>query len=225
MLIKITDLNLSFMQGHETKTIFKEASFELNEGDFVLLDGPNGSGKSSFLKVIADTIRPSRKCRLSVNITYDSSLQHGSSRFYQQIAYVPQDDIFVSNFTVLENLMSPLQICKCDDATAKEKAIALLESFNLLGAKDNLPQDLSGGQRRLLSILMAVIGNPKVLLVDEPNNDLDRENKAKILESLKALRSNKPQLAVIVISHDDFGFYTRKICLKDCQLIEENHAS
>jgi zinc transport system ATP-binding protein len=164
--------------------------------DFICIIGPNGGGKTTLIKTILGTLPHSGEVRLS------QSLFNGSKRL---IGYLPQHSTFDRNFpiSVLEVVMSGLQSergfsTKYSRADRK-KAMQLLEKVGIIEVAERQIGEVSGGQMQRALLCRAVISEPKLLILDEPTNFIDKQFESELYDILKQLNE---RMAIVMVSHD-----------------------
>jgi lipoprotein-releasing system ATP-binding protein len=177
-------------------------SFSLQKGESVGIIGRSGSGKSTFLHLAGGIIRPNAGavtfCGKDINVLSDADLSHFRNK---HMGFVFQDFYLISEFTLLENVAMPLILRKMTHRMAFEKARSLIEEVGLLGKEQNLPRELSGGQRQRAAIARALVGDPELLLADEPTGNLDEATGKEIFDLLFHLHK-KNNMSLLMVSHD-----------------------
>jgi len=138
---------------------------DIDEGQFVSILGPSGCGKSTLLKCVAGLESGTRG-----QIRFDGEVLDGPP---QGLGMVFQRDLLVDWRTILENVMITAEFMELDQKSAKKEAMRLLELFGLAGFEHHRPWELSGGMRQRAAICRALVGNPRLLLMDEPFGALD----------------------------------------------------
>lgn len=185
-IIEISKLNF----GYQREKVLEDISLVVREGDFLGLIGQNGSGKSTLLKLILGLLKPSKGEVLLFG--------QKAERFkdWSKIGYVAQQGSFSSNgFPVTVG-----EVLTMTGASAKEIERSL--ALSSLGTKKtHLLSELSGGQQQRVFIARALLGNPKLLILDEPTVGVDGGAQAKFYELLRRLNQEK-KLTIILVSHE-----------------------
>ncbi len=175
-------------------------SFNLDDGEVLFITGPSGSGKSTLVKIISTEILPDTGEVLfnDVNIAKLSNKETLSYR--KNIGVVYQDFKVVGDKTVRENLEVVLAV-KNVPREGWEKLVAeVLNKVMLSGKQNHFPAELSGGELQRVAVARAIIGEPKLVLADEPTGNLDWETG---WEVIKLLMEAKPQkTSVVITSHN-----------------------
>jgi heme ABC exporter ATP-binding subunit CcmA len=167
-------------------TVFEDVSFEVSAGSMVALVGPNGSGKSTLLRILAGLLSPT-----------DGKVEV-QRRTDRAVGYLPQQPSFRPVFTVEETLQF-----YADLLPMAVDVDAAIDRVGLSGARDRNVDALSGGMRRLLGIAQATLGDPALILLDEPTGDLDPRMTEYIFDVLVDLAESG--LTVFLTTHDLIG--------------------
>ncbi|XP_047570303.1 phospholipid-transporting ATPase ABCA3-like isoform X2 [Lutra lutra] len=167
--IRIQHLYKEFTVEKDTIVAVKNLTFNVYEGQITVLLGPNGAGKTTTLSILTGLILPtSGKVYIS---GYDISKDMVHIR--NDLGFCPQDDILFSELTVSEHLYFYCVIKGVPPEIRATEVNNVLTSFDLLEKRDALAQSLSGGMKRKLSIIIALIGGSKVVILDEPTSGMD----------------------------------------------------
>lgn len=214
--IEVKGLKHQYLMKAETVTAVNDVSFIVNEGEYVSLMGPSGCGKTTLMGLLSGLI-PINEGTISINGTLLNGLspeQRASFRL-QNIGVVFQDTQLIPEFTVLENVMLPLELSGVGDERARTEASLALSRVGLKDYLSRFPDEISGGQAQRVGIARAIVGGRKVLLADEPTGNLDRENSLTVFRVLGELA--KSGLAVIVSTHDSLisEFASRTLPMSD----------
>ena len=190
-LFKMHSLSASY----GTITVLKDVDFKVNENDFIGVIGPNGGGKTTLLKIILVLLKP-----VQGEIVFNNDLLNGN-----RIGYLPQmstGDInypVTVNDIVLSGLMIGKGIISRMTSADRKKARIVIDELGLSQMAGATINELSGGQMQRVFLGRAIIGDPKLLLLDEPGNFVDTTFENDFYEKLREL--NK-RMAILMVSHD-----------------------
>lgn len=200
--LQIKNLTKTYANGIKAMS---NISLEIENGMFGLL-GPNGAGKSSLMKTIVGLQQPDNGS-LFFN---DVDIIKNSEFIKKQLGYLPQDFGVYPNISAYD-LLNHLAILKgmIDKNKRKEQILALLEKTNLIGHKNNAVNTYSGGMRQRFGIAQALLGNPKIIIVDEPTAGLDPEERNRFNNLLSEIGEN-----IIVILSTHLVEDVRNLCTK-----------
>ena len=185
----------SLSASYGANLVLQDVNFKVNENDFIGVIGPNGGGKTTLLRVILGLVKP-----ITGRMVFNNELLNGNS-----IGYLPQMSTGDINYpvTVTDIILSGLMIRKGIisrmSASDKKKADNVIDELGLSGMSESALNELSGGQMQRVFLARAIIGNPRLLLLDEPGNFVDATFENDFYEKLKDL--NK-RMAILMVSHD-----------------------
>jgi len=215
-IIKLDKLSLSFGK----MKILDNVSFNLNEGQILGLLGPNGVGKSTIFNLITGLIKPDYgSIIMGSTIVNDYPIYLRTTKF--KIGYVPQYGGYFHDLTLLENLNAIGEILVPDKKSRDEKINSLISKFELDAVRDIKASYLSGGQRKKLTVSLALLGDPKVLLLDEPFAALDVMT-IKMLQQIIVNLQSEDNISVILCDHQARDLLTCvdiAIVLSNCILV------
>ncbi len=185
----------SLSAGYGSSLILEDVDFTVNESDFIGVIGPNGGGKTTLLRVILGLLKP-----VMGNILFNNELLNRS-----RIGYLPQISTGDVNYpvsvsdVVLSGLMRGKSLVSRMTRSDRIKASAVMEELGLARLASASLNELSGGQLQRVFLGRAVIGDPCLLLLDEPGNFVDADFESDFYEKLRLL--NK-RMAILMVSHD-----------------------
>ena len=185
----------SLSASYGANVVLQDVDFKVNENDFIGVIGPNGGGKTTLLKVILGLLKPAKG-----KMIFNGELLNGNS-----IGYLPQISTGDINYpvTVADIILSGLMIRKGIisrmSASDKIKANTVIDELGLTGMSKSALNELSGGQIQRVFLGRAIIGDPRLLLLDEPGNFVDTTFENDFYEKLRDL--NK-RMAILMVSHD-----------------------
>ncbi len=184
MQVAISIRNVTKIYENKVKAL-DNVTFDVYKGEIFSLLGPNGAGKTTLIKIITGQLEPTSG---EVYVLGVSGKEFLRSDVRLRISYVPQENIIWPHLTVEENLYLMGSMYKIPKSDLKTRIRELLEEFELLEARKRLAKKLSGGMKRKLSIAMALMNDPDILILDEPTAGLDPRARASMLASIEKLK-------------------------------------
>jgi putative ABC transport system ATP-binding protein len=178
-------------------------NLEIAEGEFLSIMGPSGCGKSTLLNIMGLLDEPSKGNISIAGQTTDSFNDKQLAKFRnQKLGFIFQSYHLISDLQVIDNVELPLLY---RDTTAKERRRLATEALEKVGLSNRLkhfPKQLSGGQRQRVAIARAIVGNPEIILADEPTGNLDSAMGNEIMEILLQLNRNDGT-TIVMVTHDE----------------------
>lgn len=204
-MIQIQKLSKTFLTPRGTKTVFSDFSYTVKDGTFLGISGKSGIGKSTLLSLLASLQKPSSG-KILIDGTDFFSLSDSEICDFRNanIGFISQEQSFLENLTVLDNVALPAFLSKKSKAKKEEvfaRAKSLLSDLGLAELTDSFPSVLSGGENHRLLIARALMNNPKILLADEPTDAVDSNQTQEIIQIFKRLSTEGK--TVIIVSHDE----------------------
>ena len=200
-LIELKDIYKVYEMGDEEVRANDGISLTINRGEFVAIVGKSGSGKSTLMNIIGALDVPSSGEYLlggkDVGSMTDNQLADIRNRM---IGFIFQQYNLLPKLNLLENVELPLLYAGASNTARRMRAMASLERVGLAEKWRNLPNQLSGGQQRRVSIARALAGDPSLILADEPTGALDSKTSRSVLDFLKQL--NDEGNTIVMITHD-----------------------
>lgn len=200
-LLRLEQINKSYSLDSETVQVLFDISLTVNRGDFIAILGPSGSGKSTLMNIIGcmDTA-DSGQYFLSGEAVHEAADIQMTRLRNQYIGFIFQKYQLIPKYDVLQNVIMPLLI---RGVPRKEAVEIASEKLRLLGMSERLhhkPGELSGGQQQRVSIARALVGDPAILLADEPTGALDSRTGQDVLKLFQEL--NDMGNTILMITHD-----------------------
>ena len=191
--------------GNSTRVLDK-LNLSVETGSIVAIEGASGSGKSTLLNLIATIDTPSTgKISYGDKILSQFSTREKEKFRAQNLGFIFQHYCLLPDFSVLENVMMPLLICKNSWSFALEKSRVLLDLVGLDNRKSHFPSQISGGEMARVGVARALVGEKDLVLADEPTGNLDKSNSEKLADLLWSLQQ-KLNFTLIIVTHDrDFA--------------------
>ena len=195
VLVRASGLSRRFGNGQGAVVAVADATFEIREGDHIALTGPSGSGKTSLLHLIAALDQPSGGVIEWPALGQADDLRPGP------VAVAFQGPSLLPPLTVTENVALPALLAGSTDAAATAAAGVLIERLGLAEVASKLPEEISGGQAQRAGLARALMGEPRLILADEPTGQLDRGSAAGLMEVLLQ-QVTVTRAALVVATHD-----------------------
>lgn len=205
MELKLSGITKSYTKGKKRKNALEDFSLTMTEGVYGLL-GPNGAGKSTLINIITGIIS-----RDSGSITFDDN---GNSDFVSHLGFMPQGMDFYRNFTAKDYIKYIMALKKFSTDNDNEYALDILTRVNLRNDADKKIGAFSGGMKQRLGIAQAIVGNPKILIFDEPTAGLDAKERIRFRNVISSLAADK---IVILATHivTDIAYVAKTVVLMD----------
>lgn len=195
----ISAKNIAFSYTSKTN-IFENLSFNITKGHALAILGPNGVGKTTLLRCLMRFLKINQGL---IELEGRSVAEFSNKEFWKLISYVPQAKINTFSYSVLDTVLmgaAPyISLGKKPKNKDYEKARSLLHTFKLEKLSDQLSKELSGGQLQLVYIARALMKDPQVIILDEPESNLDMNNQLKVLEVLQDLK--KQGITIVINTH------------------------
>ena len=219
-LVSLKKISLSFGK----RQILDDVNFNINKGEILGMLGPNGVGKSTIFNIITGLIKPDYGTVNFDNINATNyPIYLRTTKF--KIGYVPQHGGYFHDLTLLENLNAIAEILLPNKKERLFKINDLISKFELDAIRDIKARHLSGGQRKKLVIAMALLGNPKVLLLDEPFAALDVLTIKMLQQIIVNLQTEKnSQIGICLCDHqarDLLSCVDAAVVLSNCKVIAQ----
>jgi putative ABC transport system ATP-binding protein len=200
-ILRVENVTKTYGTGENMVRALDGVSFSVKKGEFIAIVGPSGSGKSTLLHILGGVDKPtSGKVFMDGKDVYAQNDEQLAIFRRRQVGLIYQFYNLIPVLNVVENITLP--VLMDGRKVNKERLEELIETLNLKGRENHLPNQLSGGQQQRVSIGRALINAPSVVLADEPTGNLDSKNSQEIVELLK-LSNKKYNQTLIVITHDE----------------------
>ncbi|MDR2144986.1 MAG: ABC transporter ATP-binding protein [Tannerella sp.] len=183
--------------------LLRDINLTIGSGEFVSIMGPSGSGKSTLLNVLGmlDTFNEGEYDFMGQPVHALKERQR-SELHKHNIGFIFQAYHLIDELTVAENIETPLIYHGMKQNRRQAVVADMLDRFNIVGKKDLLPSQLSGGQQQLVGIARALIVEPKLLLADEPTGNLNSKQGQEIMELFKKL-NEEDGVTIIQVTHSE----------------------
>ena len=201
MILEMRDICKDYPMGKSVNHILKNINLDVGEGEYLAIMGPSGSGKTTLMNLIGCLDVPTSGSYLlgGRDITQCTNKQLAEVR-NKELGFVFQSFNLLPKLTALDNVALPLLYGGVKKAERLERARAALDTVGLSDRVDHRPDQLSGGQCQRVAIARAIVGDPKLLLADEPTGALDSASGAQVMELFQQLHDKGS--TIIMITHD-----------------------
>ena len=202
-VIEVTNVSKSFGKNTNLNQVLNGTCMYVQEGEFVSLMGASGSGKSTLLYLIGGLDRDFEGnislCGKDIGSLNDREL---SDLRLNNVGFIFQFYNLVMNLSVEDNILLPQTMNGKTKSSLKKELDEILEITGLTEKRKSMPNQLSGGQQQRVAVARAVIGNPKVILADEPTGNLDKKSTGEIMDLFKRLNQEKG-LTILQVTHSE----------------------
>jgi putative ABC transport system ATP-binding protein len=199
-MITLADVNRLYRSDEVETTALREIEMQVDEGEFVAVMGPSGSGKSTLLNVLGLIDRPtSGRHRFFDHEVADMSEAERAKVRRDHLGFIFQSFNLIDELTIAENIELGL-VYRGGPSTGRKARVA--EAMDKVGVghrAKHYPHQLSGGQQQRAAIARAIVGEPGLLLADEPTGNLDTANGAQVMDILKTL--NAEGATIVMVTH------------------------
>jgi putative ABC transport system ATP-binding protein len=222
-MIELHGIVKRYVLGDETVLALAGVDLFVGRNEYVALTGPSGSGKSTLMNIIGCLDSPSEG-RYILNGRDTSSLSDDELAAVRnrEIGFVFQSFHLLPRQSALQNVMQPLVYRRMPPAERRERAAEALRKVGLGDRLDHRPNQLSGGQRQRVAVARALVGEPSILLADEPTGNLDSRTSAEIMALFDALHAQGQTVVVVTHEPDIAAHCRRTIRVLDGRIVEDH---
>ncbi|MBU6378001.1 MAG: ABC transporter ATP-binding protein [Gammaproteobacteria bacterium] len=222
-MIELQGIVKRYVLGDETVLALAGVDLFVGRNEYVALTGPSGSGKSTLMNIIGCLDSPSEG-RYILNGRDTSSLHEDELAAVRnrEIGFVFQSFHLLPRQSALQNVMQPLVYRHMPPAERRERAVEALRKVGLGDRLDHRPNQLSGGQRQRVAVARALVGEPSILLADEPTGNLDSRTSAEIMALFDALHAQGQTVVVVTHEPDIAAHCHRTIRVFDGRILDDH---
>ena len=221
-MIRIENLHKSYPMGNRSLHVLKGLDFNVEEGELVAIMGSSGSGKSTLLNILGMLDNYDEGTYTLGDVLIKKMDETKAAKYRNKfLGFVFQSFNLINYKNALENVVLPLYYQGVSRKEREEKALKYLDDVGLKEWANHLPTELSGGQKQRVAIARAMVGEPKVLLADEPTGALDSKTSKEVMDLIQKI--NKAGKTILVVTHekDIAQMCSRIVRLKDGVIVED----
>jgi putative ABC transport system ATP-binding protein len=204
----------------------EDVHLTIDKGEWISVIGPSGSGKSTLLAILGLLDKPSSGVyMLRGSPAAGLSASQMSRLRNREIGFIFQTFNLIGDLTVYENVELPLVYRRVPPPERRDKVMRALERVDIAHRARHLPGQLSGGQQQRVAVARAVVGEPSILLADEPTGNLDSKNGQAVMQLMHELHEGGATIAMVTHDAAFARHATRTISLFDGRIVEETAAA
>ncbi|PHQ78692.1 MAG: macrolide ABC transporter ATP-binding protein [Coxiella sp. (in: Bacteria)] len=199
-MIQFKNITKTYHMGKNQFQALRGVDFTIAQNELVAIVGPSGSGKSTTMHIMGLLDSPSNGEYL-LDGKETSSFNSNEQAFYrnQKIGFIFQQFFLLAKLTALDNVALPLLYRNVPRHERQKKALAILDHVGMKEHAKHRPHELSGGQQQRVAIARALVGDPEIILADEPTGALDTKTSQVVIDLLKSFSK---QATIVIITHD-----------------------
>ncbi len=222
-VIRIRGMEKVYRMGAETVRALAGVDLDIGRNEFVAIMGASGSGKSTLMNILGCLDRPTRGVyELAGKPTHKMNAAQLAQVRNEEIGFVFQSFELLSRANALENVKLPLIYSKKYWMGATKMARRAIERVGLTPRWRHRPNQLSGGQRQRVAIARALVGNPSILLADEPTGNLDSKTSEEIIGLFRQLHAEGQTIVMVTHEEDIAGHARRIVRLRDGKVVSDH---
>ena len=221
-MIRIENLHKSYPMGNRSLHVLKGLDFNVEEGELVAIMGSSGSGKSTLLNILGMLDNYDEGSYILGDVLIKKMDETKAAKYRNKfLGFVFQSFNLINYKNALENVVLPLYYQGVSRKEREEKALKYLDDVGLKEWANHLPTELSGGQKQRVAIARAMVGEPKVLLADEPTGALDSNTSKEVMDLIQKI--NKAGKTILVVTHEEdiAQMCSRIVRLKDGVIVDD----
>ena len=211
-MIKLTGINKIYRTEEIETQALENVNLEVQKGEFLSIMGPSGCGKSTLLNIMGLLDSPTSGT-IEINGTRTENMGDKELAAFrnQTLGFVFQSFHLINSLNVIDNVELPLLYRKMSSSERTALAKQVLERVGLNHRMKHMPTQLSGGQCQRVAIARAIVGNPEIILADEPTGNLDSKMGAEVMELLHKLNKEDGRTIVMVTHNEEQAKQTNRI--------------
>jgi len=220
--ITLTNIKKVFRTEEVETWALREVSLEVKDGEFVAIMGPSGCGKSTLLNIMGLLDSPTEGTYTFGGRDVSQLTERERTKLRKgTIGFVFQSFNLIDDLDVYENVELPLLYMGVPARERKKRVSEILDRMAMSHRRKHFPCQLSGGQQQRIAIARAVVGEPKIILADEPTGNLDSKNSREVMDLLCELHKRGTTIVMVTHSQHNASYADRIISLFDGQIVEQ----
>lgn len=222
-MLSLQNVHKLFRTDEVETTALNDISLDIAQGEFVSIMGPSGCGKSTLLNIIGllDNFDDGEYHFLGQTVSSYKERQLVKLR-KRSIGFIFQSFNLIDELSVFENVELPLLYQKVPVSERKARVEKVLEKMGIITRRDHRPQQLSGGQQQRVAVARAVVGEPALILADEPTGNLDSANGEEVMHLLTSLNAEGTTVVMVTHSQQHASYAQRIVNMLDGRILSEN---
>ncbi len=220
VLIRLENVSKVFLTDELETRALSQVDFVVRDGEFISIEGPSGSGKTTLLSILGvlDDFTDGTYVLGGRRVPELAASARARLR-NERIGFVFQSFNLIGELTVYENVELPLTYRGLSASERRQRVEAALEKVGMSHRKSHYPSQLSGGQQQRVAVARAVVGDPLILLADEPTGNLDSKNGEAVMELLSSLHRSGTTICMVTHNTDYARYATRTVNMFDGQIV------
>jgi putative ABC transport system ATP-binding protein len=222
-MLSLQNIRKIFRTEDVETTALDEVSLNIAEGEFVAIMGPSGCGKSTLLNIIGllDNIDSGKYWFMEEEVAGYNERKLAKLRKFN-IGFIFQSFNLIDELSVFDNVELPLLYQKVPARERRQRVDAMLEKVDIFPRRDHMPQQLSGGQQQRVAVARALVGNPKMILADEPTGNLDSKNGEEVMNLMTQLNEEGTTIVMVTHSQQHAEYAQRIVNMLDGRVLNES---
>ena len=222
-LLKLESVNKVFLTDEVETHALANIHLEIENGEFVSIAGPSGCGKSTLLSILGLLDSPSEgNYWLNGKSVENLTLSERARIRNREVGFIFQSFNLIGDLSVYENVELPLTYRGMPSVERKQRVNESLERVGMAHRAKHLPSQLSGGQQQRVAVARAIVGQPLILMADEPTGNLDSKNGEAVMELMRELHQGGATICMVTHDSRFSRFADRTIHLFDGTIVEES---
>ena len=219
-MIELTGINRLYRSDEIETTALSTIDLSIGQGEFVAIMGPSGCGKSTLLNILGTIDRPSSGRYMFNQANVTALPEHELANFRRDhLGYIFQSFNLIDELTIAENIELGLVYRKLPAKRRRERVAAVMDRVGIAHRARHYPSQLSGGQQQRAAIARAIVGEPQLILADEPTGNLDSENGAQVMDILTGLNAEGATIVMVTHSPSHADLARRRIDMLDGRVV------